>query len=169
MKITGLRFQQRDQFLHIRRRQRGMHHQHVLRDGHHGDRRKVLDRIVGQLAETDVDRDRRDVTHDDRVTVGLRLCSQINADGAAGTAAIVDHHGMAPALTELLRQRARQKISAAARRQRHDETHRALGKGGERRASAQSQRCAGNGAQHPTHRVRMHSGATRHRPESPYP
>ena len=51
------------------------------------------------------------------------------ADAAAAAAAIVDDHGLADRLLERLLDRARQRVGAAARRERHDDVDRLRRKG----------------------------------------
>ena len=44
-----MRFRERDQFLHVLRRQRGVDDEHMRRRGDHADRREVAQRVVRQL------------------------------------------------------------------------------------------------------------------------
>ena len=58
-----------------------------------GDRREVPDRIVRQLlVQRRVDGVRADGAHQQRVAVRRGLRNHVGADGAAGTAAVVDDH-----------------------------------------------------------------------------
>ena len=72
-----------------------MHHQHVRRIHELGDRRKILERIVGQVLEQRrVDRD-RGRGEQQRVAVGRRARDLAHADVAGGAAAVVDDDALA--------------------------------------------------------------------------
>jgi len=63
----------------------------------------------------------RRIDDDERVAVGRCLGSDIDADGHAGTRAMVDHHLLAPGIGVLLTEHARHLVGAAGGRGRHDE------------------------------------------------
>lgn len=63
------------------------------------------------------------MSHQQRVAVRRRLGREI-ADGAAGTATIVDNDLVAPALRELLRHQTADEIVATTRCERENETNR---------------------------------------------
>ncbi len=60
--------------------------------------------------------------HQQRVAVGRRL-DRLGAEVAARAAAVLDHHGLADALGQLLRQRARHHVGRTARREGDDDAH----------------------------------------------
>ncbi|MFI4930485.1 MAG: hypothetical protein ACHP83_09610 [Burkholderiales bacterium] len=64
------------------------------------------------------------MAHQQRVAVGLRLGGFGGAERAAGARLVVDDDGLAERHSELRCDRARQDVSAAAGRERHDEAHR---------------------------------------------
>ena len=65
--------------------------------------------------------------HHDRITIGRGFRRQIGTDGAARTAAVINHEGRAAALGNFLKHHARNDVGAAPGWKRHDHTHRTLG------------------------------------------
>ena len=81
--------------LSVRRRHRGVHHQHVLDHRQHRDRREVR-RLVGQVREQRrVHRDVADRHDAERVAVGRGLGDLSDADVAGGAGPVLDHHRLA--------------------------------------------------------------------------
>ncbi|CPP17394.1 Uncharacterised protein [Bordetella pertussis] len=105
-------------------RHRRIDHQHVHHGGDLGDRREVLDVVVARvLVQARIDGVRVDRAHVERVAVGRRVGARLGADIAAGAGPVLDHHGLAPHLAEIVGNQAREEIRAAARRERHDHRH----------------------------------------------
>ena len=107
-----------DELLDVLHRQRRMHHQHQRDRGDLGDRREILDRVVGLLLQAGVDRE-GDGRDQQRVAVRRGLGGGAGADGAAAARAIVDDDGLAPAVGEALRDQPRDRVGGAARDERH--------------------------------------------------
>ena len=63
-------------------------------------------------------------THHQRIAVRRGFRRQLDTDGAAGTAAIVDDHRVTPGLGELLANDPGNDVVRAARRERHDDLDR---------------------------------------------
>ena len=117
------------QLLQVLRRHGRMRHrdERHLRGARH--RGEVLQGVVaGVLVQVRVDHQRALVRERDRVAVGRGLRPGGGADVALRAGAVVDDHLLAPRLAQLRRQDARQRVGAAARRERHDEAHRLVGK-----------------------------------------
>ncbi len=91
------------------------------------DGREVARRVVGQGAEQCRVYGQGLAGDQQRVTVGFRLGDRVVAEIAAGARAIVDHELLAEAIRQAAAERARQHVEAAARRERHDHTHRVIG------------------------------------------
>ena len=86
------------------------------------DRREILARIHAELGvEARVDRQRPGVAEQQRVAVRRGARDRARADGAPAAAAVVDGHGLAESVGQLLRHHARHGIDAAAGRVRHDQ------------------------------------------------
>jgi hypothetical protein len=102
------------------------HHHDVGNNREQTDRREVVERIVaGGRIERRVDRQIRRAEQE-RVAVRRRVGRLVGADIAAGAAAVLDDDLLAPDLGQALRQRTRQRVTAAARWKRHDQTHEAV-------------------------------------------
>ena len=140
-----------DEFLERARLQRGMHDQHQHVGGELGDRREVLDGVVGEVVhQARVDDMVRGVEQQ-RVAVRRRARHDGRADVAAGPAAVLDHHGLAPALRELLAEDAAEGIGRSAGRERHHQLDRLVGIGLGKRGP---QRCdRQDGGQHGRHEL----------------
>ena len=137
---------ERDQLLDGRCPKRRVNDEHVGRRRRERHRREVPDRIEGHLAEeARVDRERSRRAHQQRVAVGGALRDDVGADVAARAGPIVDQHLLREALGELLRDRARDDVGAAARRESDDEANR-LGGVGLRRGRVR-RRCRERGRQ----------------------
>ena len=105
--FAGIRFGVGDQLGHGAEGCRGIDHEHVGRDRDQRDGREILDGIVGELAvQTDVDRVRGQCAFENRVAIRCALGHEIRADIAAGAGPIVDDHGLAPGIRQLLPDRA---------------------------------------------------------------
>ena len=96
------------------RRNRGRDDEHALRVRDLGDRREILDRVVGHLAQRRVDAVRRDVAEQQRVAVGRGPGDELGADRAVGAGLVLDDHRLLQPLVELLRDDARHGVVAAA-------------------------------------------------------
>ena len=151
---AGLRLGQCDELLEVLRGQVRVHHQHRRHGRDHRHRHEALVGVVRKLGEhRRIDRERPDVTEDQRVAVGLRTLHGVHRDiaGAAGTA--FDDDLLLPGFGELRSDQARQELGAAARRERHDEHNglvRVVGLRRNRRNDAHRQRRAKHGAAHPS-------------------
>ena len=126
-----------------------MREQQQRRDGDAGDGDQVLVRIVGRRRHQRGDGDEVAGGDEDRVAVRRRLGHGVDAERAAGAGAVLDHHGLAERLGELLADEARADIGDAAGRERHDDADGAAGPGlgrrgrGEQRARARGFRTEG--------------------------
>ena len=82
--------------------------------------REILARIVtGVGIERRVDRERAGIGQQDGVAVGRGLCDRTGRDRAAGAAAVLDHDLLSERLAHPLGHQARQRVIAAAGRERH--------------------------------------------------
>ena len=140
------RLGQRDQFAQVFCGHRRMHHGDQRAARHQYHRREVIERIELQVVETRIDRVAR--RHQiEGVAIGRRLDAGLDAQRAARARAILDDHLLTQYLGEFLRQQARDKIGAAARRCRDDNAH---GFGGvrlcEHRQRCHQQHCACRGS-----------------------
>ena len=95
-----------DQLLDAFHRQRRVHHQHDRDRSELGDRREILDRVVGRLLQAGVDRE-GDGGDQQRVTVGRGLGDDVGADRAAAARPVVNDGGLAPTVVHALRDQAR--------------------------------------------------------------
>ena len=121
--IAGLGLGKRDEFLDRLGRQIRIDRERVWARCEQRDRRKRLQRVVGQLVERRVDR-MRDGDDQQRVAVGRCFRHQLGADDAAGAGLVLDHELLAEPLAELRADDARQNVVEPARRERHDHPHR---------------------------------------------
>ena len=115
---------ERNEFLdgfHVERRTDRQHVRHVR---HLDDRGEIPDRVVGQLGERRSDGVRAGGRHQQRVAIGCALRDQVRADAATGARAVFDHHRLAPALAEFLRDEARDHIGRPGGRKRHQQLYR---------------------------------------------
>ena len=96
--LAGVGLHQRDQLLHVLRRERRMHRQHVRPDADQRDRREVLARVVGHLAvEARVEREARR-REQDGVAVGRRAARPAPMPMLlAGAGDVLDVELLAPA------------------------------------------------------------------------
>ena len=86
---------------------------------------EVLDRIVGQVAlHRRIDDHGAGRAQHQRVAVGRRLGRRFHRDRAGRAGLVVDDHVLAERGAELLGQRPRHQIGAAARGERHDHADR---------------------------------------------
>ena len=92
-------------------------HERLLAERH--DRDEIVHRVVGQLGIERVRAGERAVDQDG-VAVGRRLRHHVGADRAAGARPVLDHHGLAELLSDLLHHDARDDVARAARAERHD-------------------------------------------------
>ena len=101
-----------------------MDHDNIGLYRHHGYRREIPDRVVGQaLVEPRIER-KTDVAEQHGVAVRRRLTRDVGADSAAGAATIVSDDRLAEPVVQPLHQHARDDIGAAAWRERHDQANR---------------------------------------------
>jgi hypothetical protein len=123
--LARLLLQQGDEFLHILRGDRRMHHEDVRDRGQVGDRNEIGQRLVGELrVRGGIDRVRRDGRDAQRVSVRRRLRDEVGADAAAGPGAIVDDDRLPELLRELVGDEPRDDVGRATRRERNDEPDR---------------------------------------------
>jgi hypothetical protein len=120
--LAWIGFAVRDQVAGRAHRQGWMRHQHAQERADRADRREILARVVaGVRIERGVDGKRARVGEQDRVAVGGALGDRAGRDRAAGAAAILDHHLLPERLAHALGDEARERIIAAAGRERHDQ------------------------------------------------
>src|SRR6476660_5955758 len=99
-----------------------MHHQRGGRMTDHPDRHKILARVITDiLVKRRTDGEGAGVSDQKGVAVRLGLGRRLGADGAAGTAAIVDDDALSEQLAHLVGDDARDDGGAASRRKRNDE------------------------------------------------
>ena len=139
-----------DELLEVGHRQRRVHHQHQRDRGQLGDRREILDRVVGRLLQAGVDRE-RDGGDQQGVAVGRGLGHDGGADRAAAARPVVDHGGLAPVVVHALRDQPRDRVGGAAGDERHDQVDLLAGIGLRRAAeiSAQAINAAAAGIRQP--------------------
>jgi hypothetical protein len=102
----------------------GRHHQDVLRGRDRDDGLEIPARIEARhRRHGDIGGERLGAEMD-RVAVGRCLRGRDGAEIAGRAAAILDHHGLAPLLGELLRQDAPEGVDGAAGRERQHHAHR---------------------------------------------
>jgi hypothetical protein len=115
---------ERDQLLHVARRQRRVRIHHQRHDHHLRDRHEVADGVVGRLRlGVEVDGDGADA-HQQRVAVGGRLGDELVADRGIAAGAVLDDDLLAEHLGELGRDEPRGDIGAAAGGRGHDQPDR---------------------------------------------
>ncbi len=101
-----------------------MHQQHVLARRHQADRRKIGARVIADIGvDRRIDGERAGGDQQ-RVAVRGRADDLAGRDGAAGAAAILDHHRLAQGGAHFLGDHAGDQVVAAARRVRHHESDR---------------------------------------------
>ncbi|SPA49127.1 protein of unknown function [Cupriavidus taiwanensis] len=126
---------------------------HVRHRGQVGDGGEVLGGIVGQSrVDRRIDAVGRGRGDAQRIAVRRGLGQEGGADAAAGTAAVVDHHGLAQLLAELVGDDARDDVGGAACGERHHQRDRlggvaGLGGGAERQAGGEGGRGGGQDAE----------------------
>ena len=127
--LAGIGLHQRDQFLHVVRRERRIHHQDVRRRHRQCDRGEIPDRIIRQLGiEARIDDEAR--SHDEqRIAVRRGLCGGGGADVAGPGGQVLHVERLAPDLGQRLREDVRQHGRGAAGCERHDDPHGARGIG----------------------------------------
>src|SRR5213079_1507345 len=109
----------------VLRRYLWIHHQHRRRRGDQGDRREVLQRVVAELlVQVRIHHVAADAGEEKRVAVGRRLRRELRADRAAGAGPVVDDDRLAKLRADLLRDRARHGVVAAAGREGDDQVDR---------------------------------------------
>ena len=120
--IARLRLGEFDHFFHRFYRQVRVHQQHVRGRRQDGDRRKAVDRLVGQLVEPRVDRVHQ--RHDEqRVAVLGRVGGELGADDAARAAAVVDDELLAEPPAQLRGDHAADRVIDGAGGERNDDAH----------------------------------------------
>ena len=116
---------ERDELLHGFDAERRIDHHDVGIGRGHGDRREILQRIVGKiLVDGRIDRDRPGLTEQQRVAVGVGFVHQLGADDRAGAAAVLDHDGLSDGLADAFGNDARDRVGAAAGGVGHDQPDR---------------------------------------------
>ena len=109
-----------NEFLEVRHRHDGCTTSIIGSEASLGDRREILDRIERSFCSAGADR-KGEGRDQQRMAVGRRLGDGRRPDRAAGAGAIVDDHGLPPALGEPLRDQARDVVGGAARHERNDQ------------------------------------------------
>ncbi|MCY1536815.1 hypothetical protein D9M68_722860 [compost metagenome] len=113
---------------HVGHRQAVGHRQHVLRRPDRAHRPQVLLRVERHaLEERRIDGQRHGVDGE-HVAVGLGARHGGHADVAGGAGAVLHDHALPQRPPPGIGNQARGDVHAAARRERHDERHRAFGK-----------------------------------------
>ena len=129
--FAGLRFGERNQFLHRFGRHVRIDDQQIRRFGEQRDRCEVAQRFIGQFQiEAGVDRHRADGGLHQRVAVGHRAFGDFTGDVAGGAAAVVDDHLLSEGFAEFLREQAADDVAGAAGREGQHQADRAFGVGG---------------------------------------
>ncbi|MNC84447.1 hypothetical protein D3C83_00020 [compost metagenome] len=113
-----------EQLLHRAHRDRRMHRDRHRDLGQQRNRREILHGIVAGALVEDRAGDERDRVHEQRVAVGCAAHGDARADLARGAAAVVDDDLLSEQSRELVGDRARVEVRAAARRERHDHAYR---------------------------------------------
>ena len=131
----------------VLRRHRRMHYQRKDVLGEQRDRREALQDVEIDLEEKR-QRQRRVDVHGDRVAVGRGLRHRIEADGAAGAAAILDHHGLMPASLQARREEPRDQVRRGSGRLAEDDADRPA-RETLRAGEARKSECAGGRLQEP--------------------
>ena len=98
-----------------------MDRDHLRRACNDGDRREILDRVIGQVGVGH--RGDREIVghHQQRVTVRRGLRDLSRADRAARAGDVFDDERLPETLTELLRKQARDQVGRTAGRIGHDD------------------------------------------------
>jgi hypothetical protein len=123
--LPGFRFCVGDQFLHRIGRDRRIDGEHVRHTGDQHHRLEVFHVIERHLRiQARVDRVRADGAHQQRIAVGRTFRDQLGTDVATGARSVVDDERLPERFRQLLRDRARQDVGRAARRERDDDPHR---------------------------------------------
>jgi hypothetical protein len=126
--LAGICLCIRDQLLHAVDRQLGIHDDDHRDDHDAGDRREILDRIVGQLLEQEgIGRVRRVGGHEQRVAVRRRFRRGLGADDGRSARLVVDDEGLIEGGLELVGDEARDDVGGAAGGEGHDDPHRPVG------------------------------------------
>ena len=85
----------------------GMDHEQVRRNEHLGDRREILDGVIGQLVIEARTHDQRGIpAHQQGVAVRGRLGGALGRDVAAGAGDVLHHHRLPPGFRELVGEQA---------------------------------------------------------------
>jgi hypothetical protein len=90
-------------------------------DANLADRRKILERVVGQAGINELIERVPACHQDQRVTIRRRLSQGLRCDDAAGTRTVLDDRLLAPGLCQGLAERAREHVHRTARRIRHQD------------------------------------------------
>ena len=125
-KLSGVALRVLDEFAQRGNRHRRRDDEDVRRSADHGDRREVLDGIVGKLAHRGIGAVRPDVTDHQRVAVGRRARGGERADDSATSALVLDDDRLGKRAPEAVGDRARDEVDAAARLHRRDDLDRAV-------------------------------------------
>jgi hypothetical protein len=93
---------------------------------HHAYRRKILERVVGHLAERRLDRERRQDSPEQDVAIGRGVPDCFRSDDAVAANAVLHHELLPEGVAQALRREARQHIGIAARGIGTNDAHRPL-------------------------------------------
>ena len=127
--LAGLLLGERDQLGNRVRRHVDVDHQGLGDRNHQAERLEILLRVVGQVGKHQrIDRHGAVVRDQERVAVGRSLLHGFRADPHRGARAVLDHDGLAPLRLQLFADDARAQVDGAARRRRHDDLYRVVGK-----------------------------------------
>ena len=114
--------QERDEFVQILRRHLGIDGKELARGADLRNRREL--RVHVQLhprVEKLIEHRRRNRVHDQRIAIRRGTCGDVGADGAAGTAAIVDENLLAELIGHMVRGNAGDHVCRPASRVRNDD------------------------------------------------
>jgi hypothetical protein len=122
IEVPGLGLCHRDQVGHALYVERRVDHQHRRNAAQYDDRREILDRIVGQLAEQMRVGGHRGVRRNqEREAVRRRARDRLRANGIIPAGAVIDDDRLAPRLGQPLGDDTGHGVGDPAGRNRHDE------------------------------------------------
>src|SRR5438094_1909904 len=129
VELAGIRLGARNQLLHGLRSILGAHTQKRRVLGCERDRRKILERVIREIAACKRIEHQRDIhCRQQGVAVGRRFGDAGGANRGIGAGLISDHHRLSPDLAQPLRDHAREDVGRSAGRERHDDFDWARGK-----------------------------------------
>lgn len=123
--FAGVGFQQRDQALHVGRRNGRIDNEQCRRHAHAPDRREIADRVVGHVfVQAGIDGVGRHRRHQNGVAVGRRLGDVIGADVAARPRTVLDDELLMQHFAHLRTHDAADNVGRTTGREWDDHAHR---------------------------------------------